>query len=184
MSTRSQLRFVDPDGNSIAQVYRHSDGYPDAIVPFLAEARDVITDASWVRGPEYAAAQFIFLDKLNRMQFSFRDSDADPLDPETWDSDGYLSFLGGHGVEDPSNGIHGDEEYLYVVEVPYHSRGENGGNWQVKVSEHGGFPEPKVELVNGETRGRDFEEGETSFDYATWDYEGSLDGAVSRYTDE
>lgn len=27
-------------------------------------------------------------------------------------------FLLGHGVENPANGIHGDEEYLYIVELP------------------------------------------------------------------
>ena len=27
-------------------------------------------------------------------------------------------FLLGHGVEDPADGVHGDKEYLYVVEIP------------------------------------------------------------------
>lgn len=181
MSTRSQLRFTDPDGDTVAQVYRHSDGYPDAIIPFLARLRDVLTEHQWVRGPGYAAAQFVFLDKVERMQWSLEESD-DPLDPETWGEEGnYNSFLGGHAVENPADGIHGDEEYLYVVEVPFYRQDESGTGWQVKVSEHGGFPEPQWEAINGELHGKDFDEGETSFDYATWDYEGSLDGAVEKY---
>lgn len=182
MSTRTQLRFVDADGEQVAQVYRHSDGYPDAIIPFLARLRDVLTESRWVRGPGYTAAQFVFLDKIESMQWSLEDAD-DPLDPETWGEAGnYNSFLGGHAVENPADGIHGDEEYLYVVEIPFYRQEENEGEgWQVKVSEHGGFPEPQWESVSGELHGKNFADGETSFDYATWDYEGSLDGAVEKY---
>lgn len=69
MSTRTQLRFVDADGSMVAQVYNHSDGYPEGIIPSLVELRDNLEAAGWVRGPHYAAAQFIFLRKLNGLRF-------------------------------------------------------------------------------------------------------------------
>lgn len=47
-------------------------------------------------------------------------------------------FEQGYGVEDFSDGIHGDEAYLYVVELPWVAFGEVS-EWAVKVSYHRGF---------------------------------------------
>lgn len=68
MSTRSQLRFVD-GRDTVAQVYRHSDGYPSGVIPDLEQLRDLLTDTGWHRGASYTAAQFIFLGKLRGLRF-------------------------------------------------------------------------------------------------------------------
>ena len=44
-------------------------------------------------------------------------------------------FLLGHGVEGPADGVHGDKEYLYVVEIPT----TKGAEWTVKLSGHSAF---------------------------------------------
>ena len=76
-------------------------------------------------------------------------------------------FLLGYDVEDPARGIHGDEEYLYVVELPEFEFGaaEPSPDWTVRVSEHCGFP-------------RWDEPTDRSFEEASWAYEGSLGEAM------
>ena len=73
MSTRSQLRFVqrvDQDGDSddvdrVAQVYRHSDGYPASVLRDLAQLKQLLDATRAERGSAYTAATFMFLDKLS-----------------------------------------------------------------------------------------------------------------------
>jgi uncharacterized protein (DUF433 family) len=79
-------------------------------------------------------------------------------------------FLLGRGVENPADGIHGDEEYLYVVELPTQSPDEPA-EWTVKVSEHSGFPR-----WDGPT--------EEAFERATWQFHGSLKNAHEEMTTE
>lgn len=74
-------------------------------------------------------------------------------------------FLPGHGVEDPGDGIHGDEEYLYVVELLSRNPFDEPGEWTVKVSKHCGFPR-----WDGPT--------EDAFERASWQFDGSLEHAL------
>jgi len=75
ISTRSQLRFVhrnesaaEQDSiNRIAQVYRHSDGYPESVLQDLAQLKYLLEKTRTERGPSYATAQFIFLEMLSSM---------------------------------------------------------------------------------------------------------------------
>ena len=79
------------------------------------------------RGPTYTAAAFVFLDKLSTVSL-YLDGDpertidaaqpADLLEPTNMEHLDQPLFLLGHGVENPADGIHGDKEYLYVVELP------------------------------------------------------------------
>lgn len=181
MSTRTQLRFVSERGNHIAQVYNHSDGYPTSIVPALEKLRNILRQTQWQRDVSYTAAQFIFVRKLSSMQRSMRDVDGDPTDTDNWD-DGQTRayFLGGHGVENPADGIHGDEEYLYEVEIPEHDR-ERRSEWNIRISEHCGFPDPAWEDRNGNQHGTELPEGETVFDHTDWLFDGPLTDAVDLY---
>lgn len=179
MSTRTQIRFVDPSGNRVAQVYNHSDGYPGSIIPELAELRDTLQEQGWIRGPEYAAAQFILLRKLGSMPLyaSDLDDDADPFDVSNYDK---ARFLGGHGVENPADNIHGDEEYIYEVTIPLDR--EERDQWEVKVSKSrwdGGFKSPEWETRSGEIKGYDYGEDEDAWDIAEWAFEGTLDHAAN-----
>jgi len=93
------------------------------------------------------------------------DDPADISNPANMEHLDQPMFLLGHGVENPADGIHGDEEYLYVVELPTGNALDEPGEWSVKVSEHCGFPR-----WDGPT--------EDAFDQATWQFHGPLTEAV------
>jgi len=71
MSTRSQLRFMQRveqtsetkgDADRVAQVYRHSDGYPASVLQDLVWLKELLDATLADRGPGYTAAAFVFLD--------------------------------------------------------------------------------------------------------------------------
>lgn len=50
-------------------------------------------------------------------------------------------FLLGHATEDPQQGIHGNEAYLYIVAIPaYNLKQSEPPVWRVAVSRQHGFP--------------------------------------------
>ena len=59
MGTRSIIEIRD--GYSIYRIYRHYDGYPDAVLADIRKAMEV----SGLGDPEYFLANFIFLAKWN-----------------------------------------------------------------------------------------------------------------------
>lgn len=159
MSTRSQLRFVqrveqtsetEGDADRVAQVYRHSDGYPASVLWDLTNLKDLLNATRAERGVAYTAATFVFLDKLSTVSL-YLDGDpertidaaqpADLLEPSNMEHLDQPLFLLGRGVEEPADGIHGDEEYLYIVELPARNPFEEPAEWRVKVSEHSGHPQ-------------------------------------------
>lgn len=198
MSTRSQIRFVqettytNDDGTdetvtNAAQVYRHSDGYPDAVIPSLNQLHTLLAETGTQRDPAYVAANYIFLQKMKGMglyvgeQIGDRPSlDGDDLLAVANDRDvsglaelDQPHFLLGYGVEEVGD-IHGDEEYIYVVDIGSRERFGDGDppEWTVNVSEHGGFP-----------RWDDQDEDTDAFDVADWQFDGTLDAALEQFTD-
>ena len=189
MSTRSQLRFVqrveqpgesDSNDERIAQVYRHSDGYPASVLRDLAQLKDLLDATRAERGPAYTAAAFVFLDKLSTVGL-YLDGDpertidaarpADLLEPANMKHLNQPLFLLGHGVENPADGIHGDEEYLYVVELPAENPFDEPADWTVKVSDHSAFP--RWDGPTGE-----------AFERASWQFHGSLENALAELVAE
>ena len=184
MSTRSQLRFVqrveqpgenNSDDERIAQVYRHSDGYPASVLRDLVQLKELLDATRTERGPAYTAAAFVFLDKLSTVDLYLdgrpeRTIDAakpaDLLDPANMEHLDQPLFLLGHGVENPADGIHGDEEYLYVVELPTTNAFDDPAEWTVKVSGHSAFPR-----WDGPT--------DEAFERANWQFHGSLNDALT-----
>jgi len=159
MSTWSQLRFVqrieqtseiEGDADRVAQVYRHSDGYPASVLQDFVRLKELLDATLADRGPGYTAAAFVFLDKYPTVSL-YLDGDsertidaaqpADLLEPSNMEHLDQPLFLLGHGVEDPSDGIHSDEEYLYFVELPTRNPFDEPTEWRVKVSEHSGHPQ-------------------------------------------
>lgn len=165
MSTRCQIRFQDE--YEVAQIYRHYDGYPDGqagVISDLKKLKDYLEKTGMFRGPAYLASQFIFWHKMNFL-VSMKDhwgieSLEDILDPEKGD---LPTFMLGHGVEDPKAGIHGDEEYLYIIELL------PSGEWHLRVSRHCGFPRWDDPYIR------------EAFERAEWEFEGSLEEAYKRY---
>ena len=74
-------------------------------------------------------------------------------------------FLLGHGIENHNDGIHVDEEYLYVIELPTSTPVEEPAEWTVQVSAHRGFPR-----WDGPT--------DEAFERASWQFEGTLPAAI------
>ncbi|MDS0223487.1 hypothetical protein NDI54_19285 [Haloarcula sp. S1AR25-5A] len=157
MSTRSQLRFIQrsetageqSDTDRIAQIYRHSDGYPDSVLRDLVQLKELLDETRTERGPAYAAAQFLFLETLSTMTLYVdegrdrsihADQLLDFLEPDNMEHLDQPLFLLGHGVENPADGIHGDEEYLYIVELPTRNPFDEPAKLTVKVSGHSAFP--------------------------------------------
>ncbi|ELZ16568.1 hypothetical protein [Natrinema limicola] len=184
MSTRSQLRFVhrnesaaeQDSTNRIAQVYRHSDGYPESVLQDLTRLKQLLDETRTERGPSYAAAQFIFLETLSSMGLYVdegrerhirADQPDDLLDPSNMAHLEQPLFLLGHGVENPATGIHGDEEYLYIVELPTRNPFDEPAEWTVKVSDHAGFPR-----WDGPT--------DSAFEQASWQFHGPLETALEK----
>lgn len=189
MSTRCQIRFRRTDASyadreesdtarPVAQVYRHADGYPASVVQALARLQQLLAATRTLRGPAYAAAQFLFLDKLQSVPLyvdrgadqSIRADDPAALcDPANMAHLDQPVFLLGHGVEHPAAGIHGDEEYLYVVSVPSGPTPDDDQSWHIRVSEHNGFPR-----CDGPT--------ERAFETATWQFAGTLATAANEFS--
>lgn len=76
-----------------------------------------------------------------------------------------------YGIEDPSIGIHGDEDYLSILELPSRGAFDEPGDWIIKVSQHYGFPR-----WDGPT--------EEAFERATWQYIGRLSIAIDELVAE
>ena len=181
MSTRTQIRFIGPYGE-VRQVYRHNDGYPDEIIADLVELFDVMDRTGTRRGASYAAANFVFFDKLRRMKMYYsaeaedrRDSrfrtdkidTNDPhrvLDPSEFAQFDQPSFLLGNGVENGGK-WHGDEEWLY--EVDHFVDGVN-----VRVAGRDDFPrfEDLDKLVSDDPWGE-----------IQWSFDGALEEAYDRF---
>jgi hypothetical protein len=156
-------------------VYRHSDGYPASVLRDLVQLKDLLDATRAERGPAYTAATFVFLDKLSTVGL-YLDGDpertidaaqpADLLEPSNMEHLDQPLFLLGHGVENPADGIHGDEEFLYVVELPTTNAFDEPAEWTVKVSGHSAFPR-----WDGPT--------DEAFERANWQFRGSLKDALT-----
>lgn len=130
-------------------MYRHSDGHPTSVLQDLVRLKELLDAIRAEKGPAYTATAFVFLDKLSTVSL-YLDWDpertidaaqpADLLEPSTMEHLDQPLFLLGHGVEDPADGIHGDEEYLYVIELPPWNPFVEPAEWMVKLSDHSGFP--------------------------------------------
>jgi len=179
MSTRCQLRFTEKGSDRVAQIYRHSDGYPEGILPDLKHLQELLHATGTQHDASYTAAQFLLADKLRGIERLFRSQDGQHeaypasviqlLDVEAWQEISTSpNYLLGHGVENPSCGIHGDEEYIYVIELPLRESVTEPTDWKVKVSEHCGFPRWDDEGIK------------QAFDVADWQFEGTIGEAVAR----
>jgi hypothetical protein len=144
---------ASPRTNSLLLTASHrSTVIPTAILTACFEIsllKRLLDETRTERGPGYAAAQFIFLDTLSTMNLYVdegrnrsipADQPSDLLDPSNMEQLDQPMFLLGHGVENQVDGIQGDEEYLYVVEIPSQKPIDEPAEWTVKVSDHSGFP--------------------------------------------
>nr|WP_254544811.1 hypothetical protein [Halomarina sp. BND7] len=148
---------------------------PTSVLRNLAQLKDLLDATCTERGPGYTAATFVFLDKLSTMGL-YLDGEtertidaAQPADlpkPANMEHLDQPVFLLGYGVENPANGIHGDEEFLYVVELPTQNPFDEPAEWTIKVSDHSGVPR-----WDGPT--------DEAFERASWQFHGTLENALA-----
>jgi hypothetical protein len=164
-------------------VYRHSDGYPNGVIPDLVQLFQVMKETGTVRDAPYAAANFVFFGKLRGMRLYYGGAweeereigqeirTSNPyrvLDPEEFEQFRQPHFLMGYGVE-PVGPWHGDEEWLYEVNF------DRDGSATVRVADSRDFP-----------RWDELDELETDdpWDEVQWSFAGSLDGAYIHYCED
>lgn len=109
MSTRCNIQVQNSDGTIYeCMVYRHSDGYPESVLPFL---EPFVNTFKTERGcdPEYFVAQFL----RHAMIDECKEADKDDFYKKFPDAHPSKSYLG-WGV---CTELHGDIEYLYTVDL-------------------------------------------------------------------
>jgi hypothetical protein len=105
MSTRANIHFTDRTGQVAANIYRHSDGYPEGVLPDLEKFFDAVEaqvpNDTRFGDPEYLAAKFVVWQAWENAGILA----SDPLQVAP------LAFLSvGVTTEDA-----GDGEYVYTV---------------------------------------------------------------------
>ena len=120
MSTRCSIHFTYPDSTQVqANVYRHSDGYPDGVLPdleqFFADV-EAQTEDTRFGDPTDLAAKFVVWQAGQMAELAAKDRYPTPGEVKPLD---FLSV--GVQITDP-----GDIEYVYTVEC--------GGSGRPKVT--------------------------------------------------
>lgn len=120
MSTRANI--VIKDSSDKLFFYRHSDGYPEGAMPTLSIFMKWLTDkkirnnvsqvAGWlvvIGAMEYATIPaFKVTERTPFKGYTVKDTDLSSINPPAdWKC----------GAYEPTTGIHGDIEYLYVIDV-------------------------------------------------------------------
>lgn len=100
MSTRCNIIIRDTDGRAM-QLYRHSDGYPEGVIPDLKEALAYAWDLPRFEADDFSAAIV-----------------------RAWKQHGGGIYIDGNYI--PWQSVHGDIEFLYVIDPPtLTGRGKN-----------------------------------------------------------
>ena len=125
-------------------------------------------------------ATFVFLDKLSAVDLYLDRNPkhaidtaqpADFLEMANMEHLGQPLLLLRQRIKSQADGIHGDEEYLYVIELPTRNPFDGPAEWTVKVSGHSAFP--RWDGSTGEALKR-----------ASWQFHGPLEHALEEIVAE
>lgn len=120
MSTRANI--IVKDNYDKLFFYRHSDGYPEGTLPTLKIFLQWVKDGKIRNNTMQAAGWLVILGALEYATipdvkgsetspfegYSYRETDLSALqEPKDWKA----------GAYEPTNGIHGDIEYLYIIDL-------------------------------------------------------------------
>jgi hypothetical protein len=117
MSTRTNI--VIKDKHDKLFFYRHSDGYPEGTLPTLNIFMDWLTNGKIRNNLSQAAGWLIVLGAMEYNTIpEFKTSEATRYskgtgEPETFKSPEDWKC----GAYEPTTGIHGDIEYLYIIDL-------------------------------------------------------------------
>ena len=123
MSTRANI--IVTDGYNELIFYRHSDGYPDGAMPLL-EAFLSMVQNNQIRNNVCQASGWLVI-------LGYSEYNGHTLEMPNGDGLGWKV-----GAIEPTVGIHGDIEYLYVVDLKNKEikiDGKNGFKYQGKFNE-------------------------------------------------
>lgn len=139
MATSSLLRFTEPNTSRHVQLYKHYDSNPSRVIPALQRLRTILIATNCVRGPTYAAAQFITVEQVQTLL------EAESL-PTHSDNVAWLTSLSqprallGLGVIDSTDTVPPSVEYAYRIQVPPLGGTEE---WALEVSTRLDLDAPK-----------------------------------------
>lgn len=108
MSTRANIIVKSGDEKLI--FYRHSDGYPNGALPTINKFIDLIKSKHIRNDVQQGSGWLIFLGAVEYRNYNpdiFSVETPDKVMPKDWKI----------GSIEPTTGIHGDIQYLYVIDV-------------------------------------------------------------------
>lgn len=116
MSTRANIIITDGYQNQI--FYRHSDGYPEGVAPTLQKFVDWVAEGKLRNNTGQAAGWLIMLGALEYQTIPKLKEGAKKysLDFEMKESE-YAFMDWKVGAYEPTDNIHGDIEYLYLIDL-------------------------------------------------------------------
>ena len=115
MSTRANI--IIKDNNSKLFFYRHSDGYPEGTMPTLEKFLNLVKEKRIRSNVNQASGWLILIgaEEYGKSLKSLRENPAD-INMINWEV----------GAYEPTTGIHGDIDYLYIIDL---------GNLSIKIIE-------------------------------------------------
>lgn len=127
MSTRANIVLKDDHFNEYLWFYRHSDGYPEGALPPIQQFMDYVNQGLIRRNVSQSGGWLIILgaieyatrDQLTRNpEGGFEWVKADPIYLHDFTPDNPNTMDGWKvGSIEPTLGMHGDIEYLYIVNL-------------------------------------------------------------------
>ena len=138
MSTRCQIEFYSDHPKDVvethpdARIYKHSDGYPEHIIPMLEKLFEILSRnlpmyGSRENDSEWSAAEFV-----NEFRYGSSQPAQDPCKNENYQ---------GYGNIYVTQNLHPDIEFLYRVTC-------HSGEWHVDIFEPKFEPYPGDKLVS------------------------------------
>jgi hypothetical protein len=118
MSTRANILLKDNHGGKL-WFYQHSDGYPDGMLPTLEKFVKLLKDGI-IRDNLGQAAGWLILFGAKQMaeyleQSKYVDYNVKTIRSEPDSKDSMYGWKA--GFIEPTVGLHGDIEYLYVINI-------------------------------------------------------------------
>jgi|WetSurMetagenome_2_1015567.scaffolds.fasta_scaffold169216_1 hypothetical protein len=113
MSTRANIIITDGYQNQI--FYRHSDGYPEGVTPTLQKFVDWVAEGKIRNNTGQAAGWLIMLGALEYQTVPKLKEGAKKYRLDLELGDGMMDWK--VGAYEPTDGVHGDIEYLYLIDL-------------------------------------------------------------------
>lgn len=130
MSTRANI--IIKEGKDFLIFYRHSDGYPEGTLPSLKKFVDLVAYGPLRDNLQQSAGWLIVIGALEYASLPKVTNADEDGSPKDWESIEIKDWK--VGAYEPTTGIHGDIEHLYVIDLEKRSIDEieipEKNNWK------------------------------------------------------